>query len=381
MEIVFQYTITDIRRFIGKYEYLSGLKIFSSSEYENANNTFIRSTGKRYSGGITKEFLRAVDFNSKRSVKINKWFSFCKEKEKEGIEINLLSRKFYFDQYFVSGIYEICFDVFSPGEINYESLKKLIKELLGCEIRIPKVSKKNTEKSKSDFSGKEYLRTLGNAGKAFIRHYNFATFPKKQYLDIQDSMKYVKCSEPHIFIKTDYRGDKIILPCLCEKGSDFLLYNFSLSDANGSSYNASLLHNLSGKDSKNAYKLINEIPVFRKSLYFVLDNIRNRSLSPVEKSLSSDDLQFFLIEVIKKLRDKNFVSDISSEYKGFFSQQSNLDQLKEALQTEINVRRDTFKKVHDFFEDEKEKNIINNQTINIGGDIKGNNVKIVNINK
>ncbi len=358
MEIIFQYTVTDIRRFVEKYEYLTEFSAFRCNK--NAND-FIKSTGQYYSG-ITKEFLQAYDFDSKRSIKINKWLSFCKKKEIEGINL-FLSRRFYFDHFFVSGIYEICFSVDSDSEIDYKSL---IKELLSLQIRIPKVYKIETLDGdfKSDFSGKEYLTTLGNAKKAFLRHYNFATSQKKTSSDLQDSLKYINCSEPYIFIKSNIK-DKIYLPYSPQKKTSILIQNFSIMGANGLKYNTSLFHDFKENFilSKNVYILINEIPVFRQSLLFIFDNIVKGELSPAKKSIASNNLQSFLIDTIKKLNDKDFVSSIPSEYNDIFLQ-SNLIQLQNNLQTQINVRPNTFRKVCDYIEKEiKRENIKTNKQI------------------
>lgn len=363
-----------MRRFVDKFDYLSTQHIFNRGEYENSNRIFVKSTGKHlkrkdaHGSSVTKHLLEAADFTSKRSIKLNKWFSFCIKKEEQGIDINLVSRKFHIAKnYFVTGIYEVIFEVFPQKEkMDFKTLKNLISELLDIDTRIPKVYNVSIfgdkDKLKSDkISGKEYLTRLGGAEKALARHYAYATSPKKYSSDLRDSLRYIKCSVPSIFIKTD-NYDNFILPASYSQKDDFVVQYFGITDNNGLYFDAVLFHNNGTRfsnvgviDPSYIYKLIMEVPSFEKSLYIVLSNIReNGLLCPSDKE-ASDMLQEYLVDTLKKIKNKNQLSGSPSEHTKFFESESRMNNLKNVLANRINVRPNTFTKVVAYLEREREK--------------------------
>jgi len=395
MEIVFQYIISDTRRFMGEYSHLSKHEPFIEGPLNNQKvreaktpNVFVKSTGGLYTNKprkppadkpkkpqeesssdtlpkelfipkeSLKELFQTVDFDAKRAIKIKKWLAFGKQKEREGIHIRLFSRKFYFDTLFVSGVYEICFKVFSRNTINVEAL---LKELLSLHVRISKVFQvsfsRNNVRCDAE-NEKERWVSLGRAGKVFGGHYICATTQKKHCSDdaANAAFKHIDCNQLHIFIKSDEEVDKLIFPNGCEEREGVKFGKYSLTDGHGLNYRAWLLHKKG--NSKNAgdraYVMTNEVAIFRNSLHFILNRIEKEKLVCDKKSAESDRLQKFLTYAIDKIRQRVEAPGFISAYHEDLSP-LDLEQLEKVLKEKREMIPAVSRKVLQYLKEDRKK--------------------------
>jgi hypothetical protein len=353
LDIIFQYAISDIRRLTVKYDKLIEHRPFINIDDEK-DNDYMKSTGKRKHD--PESFLKSGAFNANRAIKIKKWLTFCNQKQKENIKITLSSRDFYYDRFFSSGVYELSVKVLFSKEVNSKNLCDLIAEMLSLEVRIPKILNVNfTNRINSDFSGAEYLTSLGHAGRAIVRHYLLATSRGKYCSDdvINDSFKYLNVYDPRIFVKT-YNGEKIDLPREYETKNNVLIKKYSVKDKFGTKYNnVFLLHNLkrrNGKAYNKIYNALNEVPVFERTLEFVFTSINNGNLIPEERSNASDELQWFVVSYIRMIKNRDFYSGFEDES---FYIKFDRPGLEHILDDKIKVRPDTLRIVKEYIDEEK----------------------------
>lgn len=300
MYLSIRYTLTDLRHFTdGEHGTLDALYDLACHK----GNGFMRSAGRLRLPEGTGKFYDAA-----RTLKLNGWLTCVNRLKEHRFGVELSSRLLYIDGKYATAVYETGFRVSLHDPCK--DIGPLIRELLSQEVRISKafVGSGNSRRVRGnavplpkDFSGRELLTTLGEAGDALVRHYHSAT--TKAGRDDTDALFYphIRCERPCVLLVKDERETGIVCDGIPLPDEKFEAVKRHVKDREGRWYPMYALCNPEQEEA--GWRLREEFAKalsLRLTLDRVMDEIGKGRLLPAPRSRESDRLQEFLVKGLKR---------------------------------------------------------------------------------